>query len=90
MHSAEQLTSHASKVYEELRSGIVKGESRPEGMRILCYHGMFKGLAILLKRRAHSTPSPAKNIKPLARQNAFIRQLANLVLSAHSEVTHVC
>lgn len=88
--SAEQLTSRASTVYEELRASIVMGQPRPEGVAALRYHGMFQGLAILLKKPPLSAPPPGKDLRPLARQNAFISQLANLVLYAHSEVTHVC
>jgi len=78
-------------VYEELRAGIVMGQPRPEGMAALRYHGMFQGLAILLKKPPPSAPPPpGRDLKPLARQNAFISQLANLVLYAHSEFTHVC
>jgi hypothetical protein len=70
--------------------GIIEGHPRPEGMAALRYHGMLQGLIILLRAPDHPIPAQRCAFSPLAQQGAFVRQLANLVLHAHSEITHVC
>lgn len=77
--------------YEALRANVLEGGARPEGLAAVRFHGMVRGLAILLKTpSAPPTTRPALTDLPVQRDSALVRLLANLVLHTHSELTHVC
>lgn len=80
-------------LYETIRADLLTGRASPEGRAALRFHGMWQGLAILLKAPAATAapppdPPPPVN-QPLRRDSEFVRLLANLVLHTHSELTHV-
>lgn len=77
--------------YEALRATVLEGGTRPEGLAVVHFHGMLRGLAILLKTpSAPPTTRPAPTDLSVQRDSALVRLLANLVLHTHSEPTHVC
>ena len=85
------LSSAAAARYEALRSACLLGQGCREGLTALRFHGMWQGLAILLKTPTVSPPNPPVSAHPVpCRDSAFVRLLANLVLHTHSELTHVC
>jgi hypothetical protein len=77
--------------YEALRATVLEGGGRAEGLAVVHFHGMVRGLAILLKTpSAPPMTRPALTDLPVQRDSALVRLLANLVLHTHSELTHVC
>jgi hypothetical protein len=79
-------------LYETLRTDVLLGRACREGMTALRFHGMWQGLAILLKAPPAVPPQnpPIPVDQPLRHDSEFVRLLANLVLHAHSELAHVC
>lgn len=78
--------------YERLRAEVLNGQSRPEGLTAVAYHGMLRGLALILTETtpevaAAPTPAPAAEEIPLDRE--FLRLLANMLLQSQSQVMHV-
>ena len=77
--------------YERLRSEILCGQARPAGLSAIVYHGLVHGLAVLLD----ATPQrpqlavSATVVPSLRGDREFLHLLANMVLRAHSESTHV-
>ena len=84
-------SSDAVARYEALRSACLLGQGGREGITALRFHGMWQGLAILLKVPTAPPPnSPVSAHPEPSRDNQFVRLIANLVLHTHSELTHVC
>lgn len=82
----------AIQTYEALRAGVLSGQSRPEGLGVVLYHGMVRGLAVMLSavvpsRSAADRSEPLSSAGPPERQ--FVRLLANMLLQTHSEAMHV-
>ena len=89
--SPDCLSSAAAARYEALRSACLLGQGCREGITALRFHGMWQGLAMLLKAPAAPPPNPPVPANPVScRDSEFVRLLANLVLHTHSELTHVC
>jgi hypothetical protein len=85
------LPPTAAALYESLRTDLLLGRICREAITAFRFHGMWQGLAILLKAPTVSPPSsPLPVNQSLRRDSAFVRLLANLVLHTHSELTHVC
>ena len=85
------LSLAAAARYEALRSALLLGQGGREGITALRFHGMWQGLAILLKAPAVPPQNPPVPANPVPRRDSeFVRLLANLVLHTHSELTHVC
>lgn len=60
-------------------------------MAALCFHGMYQGLAILLKTPPTPQLAPDRSLdRPFHRGSEFVQLLANLILHTHEELTHVC
>jgi hypothetical protein len=74
-----------------LRTDILRGQGRPEGLAALRFHGMVQGLALLLRNAAPPAALTPKreSATPMQRDSEFVRVLANIVLRTHSELTHV-
>lgn len=84
------LPSGAIAAYEGLRSDVLEGRSRPEGLGAVIYHGMWRGLLVLLAPAPEPKPVTAAIPSPvIARQPALVHLLANMVLRTQSEVMHV-
>jgi hypothetical protein len=85
------VPAHAVSTYERLREQVLSGESRPEGLAAIVYHGMFRGLAVILSETpaegTRPTPLPALEALPVDRE--FLRVMVNMVLQSQSQVMHV-
>lgn len=77
--------------YEALRARILRGEASAEGLGAITFHGLLRGMQIVLAK-------PCEPVKPVARADssasvaidgALVRVLANMVLQVHSELRHV-
>jgi hypothetical protein len=82
----------ALRTYEQLRAEVVSGQARAEGLTAIVYHGMVRGLAVILTEVAQEVPSsaprlPAASEKPIDRE--LLRLIANMVLQSQAEVMHV-
>jgi hypothetical protein len=42
------LPSAALATYEGLRAEVLNGQARPQGLAVVVYHGMLRGLAVIL------------------------------------------
>jgi hypothetical protein len=89
--AATDLPPVAVSLYESLRTEVLQGTTRPEGLGAIVYHGMLDGLSMLmavprdsLSPRAHIVP--AQNV---CVDRGLVRLLANMILQTHSEVKHV-
>ena len=75
-----------------LRTEVLTGQARPEGLGALVYHGMLNGLALILASPpvAPSVPgATACPVAPIPNNRQFVRLLANMLLRTQSEVVHV-
>jgi len=84
----EPMPKNALEAYEDLRKAVVGGLPRQEGFALLCFHGLLQGLPLLVKKETSARTSDFRRepLVGLPRQDdAFVRLLANLVLSTHSE-----
>jgi hypothetical protein len=82
----------ALPTYERLRAEVLNGQARPEGLTAVAYHGMLRGLALILTELIPEVPpsaasAPVAEAVPLDRE--FLRLLANMVLQSQSQVMHV-
>jgi hypothetical protein len=87
------LPPSAIQTYEALRAGVLSGQVRPEGLGALIYHGMLRGLAVMLSavvppKSAVNRSEPVTPAMPQER-GEFVRVLANMLLRTQSEVMHV-
>jgi hypothetical protein len=79
--------------YERVRADVLAGQARPDALGAIVFHGMWKGLRVLLS--TSSTSSNSRIVSPpmapptgtLDRQ--LVRLLADMVLATQLEVTHV-
>ena len=74
-----------------MRTAVLCGQARPAGLGAIVFHGMWRGLAVLLGAASAATPSPAGALAPLppsatAHDRQLVRLLANMVLAAESQV----
>jgi hypothetical protein len=85
------LPAHAVSTYERLREQVVSGESRPEGLAAIVYHGMLRGLAVILSETpAAVTPlSPASELEAVPVDRELVHIMVNMVLQSQSQVMHV-
>lgn len=78
-------------MYEQLRTNLVLGRSRPEGLAAVIYHGVLDGLSLLCsasERRVVRAPSSLAPRSALPDED-LLRLLTNMVLQTQSEVMHV-
>jgi hypothetical protein len=78
--------------YERLRAEVLNGQARPEGLTAVAYHGMLRGLALILTEVVPETPSPAASttvVEAVPLDREFLRLLANMLLQSQSQVMHV-
>ena len=80
----------ALATYETLRAEVIGGQARPAGLAAVIYHGMLRGLAVILSDvalPAVSAPrAPASDIHSV--DPDLLRLVANMVLQLQSQVTH--
>jgi hypothetical protein len=79
----------ACQAYETLRCQVLRGQSRPDGMGAIAFHGMWGGLVVLLG----ATPLPCitssairdSTPAPVAHDPQLVRLLANMLLLTQSK-----
>ncbi|MDB6104569.1 MAG: elements of external origin [Gammaproteobacteria bacterium] len=87
------LPSVALATYEGLRAEVLHGQARPQGLAAVVYHGMLRGLAVILTgAAAPSSPAPpprAPAADGVHIDRELLRLIANMMLQSQSQVTHV-
>jgi hypothetical protein len=71
---------------------VLKGQACPEGLGAVVYHGMLRGLALMLTGMPASNGiplAPVPAVRPVPHERQFVRLLANMLLRTQSEVMHV-
>ena len=85
------VPAQALCTYERLREQVLSGEAHPEGLSAILYHGMLRGLTVILTAPPAELPGAAETATfeaaPLDRE--FLHLLVNMVLKTQSQVTHV-
>jgi len=80
----------ALATYETLRAEVLGGRARPAGLAAVIYHGMLRGLAVILTEVAPPAVSapraPASDISSV--DPDLLRLVANMVLQMQSQVNH--
>jgi len=81
----------AVAIYEALRSDVLRGHARPDGVGAIVYHGLVHGLSLLSQPIPGSAPPVATVLSSPNVQTdpQFLHLLANMVLRTHREVSHV-
>jgi hypothetical protein len=74
-----------------LRSEVLRGHARPDGLGAIVYHGLMHGLSLISQTIPESeAPVATAAALPNVRTDPqFLHLLANMVLRTHEEVTHV-
>jgi len=78
--------------YEQLRARVINSQPYPEGLAAIVYHGMARGLAVMLTAPAAnvtSSPLPVSAPEGSSFNRELLRLIANMVLQSQSEVMHV-
>ena len=85
------LPPAALALYERLRSEVLASQARTAGFGAIVYHGLIRGLSLLLSHTAESgAPSATTRSGPNVRTDPqFLHLVANMVLQTHQELTHV-
>jgi hypothetical protein len=86
------VPSAALPTYEQLRAEVLIGQARPVGLAAMVYHGMIRGLAVILTEpppEARSSPSQVPPPEGVSLDRELLRLIANMVLQSQSEVMHV-
>jgi hypothetical protein len=88
---AAPLSPAALQAYETLRTEVVAGRARPEGLCAVVHHGLLREVALLLSSQASADTTPHRPaVSALAFQDReFLHLVANMVLQTQSEVSHV-
>lgn len=86
------LPENATDTYEVLRNQILQGDAKPQGLSVILYHGVLRGLQILAMKPINQFCSAekqetSKNITPPDAD--LVRLLANMILHKQSEIMHV-
>jgi hypothetical protein len=81
----------AVALYERLRTAVLQGQARPEGLGAILYHGLIDGLSVLMRTVPDSVPAIPRSSSSItvARDPELLRLLANMVLQTQSELKHV-
>ena len=81
----------ALQVYETLRTEVIAGHARPEGLCAVVHHGLLGGATLLLSSQVSADPTAHRPVAPtpFIQDREFLHLVANMVLQAHSEVSHV-
>lgn len=78
--------------YEQLRARVINDQPYPEGLAAIAYHGMARGLAVILTEPAPnvvSSPPQVCTSEGVSFTRELLRLIANIVLQSQSEVMHV-
>jgi hypothetical protein len=81
----------ALPTYEQLRGEVLSGQAHPEGLTAIVYHGMLRGLAVILTEAPaegeRASRAPVLEAGPL--DGELLRLLTNMILQSQSQVKHV-
>lgn len=81
------------ELYESLRKQILEGSPRPQGLSVILYHGVMRGLQMLIEEQSHTFNNDDKKEKiivyPVPLDTNLVRFLANMILHKQSEIRHV-
>lgn len=74
-----------------MRTAVLCGQAGPDGLGAIVFHGMWRGLAVLLGAASAASPSgvwavAAVPLSTTAHDRQLVRLLANMVLAAESQV----
>lgn len=86
------LPENAIDIYESFRKQLFEEQTYPQGVSMIIYHGILRGLHILTTQSNQSLliKNPHENFQQSTQLNpGLIRLLANMVLCSQSEVMHV-
>jgi len=74
-----------------LRGEVLAGQACCEGLSAIVYHGLVRGLSLLLSPGAPSVApaATARTVPNVRTDPQFLHVLANMVLQTHQELTHV-
>jgi hypothetical protein len=78
--------------YEQLRAEVLNGQARPDGLAAMVYHGMIRGLVVILTEPTPETRSSPSQVSPpegVSLDRELLRLIANMVLQSQSQVMHV-
>ena len=83
---------NAVQAYETLRGQVLQGHARPDGLGAIVFHGMWRGLAVLLSTPplpSSSSPAiPAATPVSVTHDRQLVRLLANMLLLTQSRVEY--
>lgn len=71
---------------------MLAGQARCEGLSAIVYHGLIRGLSLLLSSPGAPSVAPAatdRMVPNVRTDPRFLHVLANMVLQTHQELTHV-
>jgi hypothetical protein len=74
-----------------MRTAVLCGQARPDGLGAIVFHGIWRGLAVLLDASSAASPSGVRAVAVVppsatAHDRQLVRLLANMVLAAQSQV----
>jgi hypothetical protein len=86
------LPAGAQDLYEDLRAAVLRGQARVEGVGAIVFHGLWRGMAVLIADRttpaASALPAPSAPVPAGTHDRQLVRLLANMVLAAEAQVNH--
>jgi hypothetical protein len=86
------VPSAALLTYEQMRARVINGQPYPDGLTAIVYHGMTRGLAVILTETAPNVASSPPQVcasEGVSFTGELLRLIANMVLQSQSEVMHV-
>lgn len=74
-----------------MRTAVLCGQARPDGLGAIVFHGMWRGLAVLLGAASAASRSGVRAVAAVppsatVHDRQLVRLLANMVLAAASQV----
>ena len=69
-------------MYEQLRAEVLNGQARPDGLAAMVYHGMIRGLAVILTEPTPETRLSPPQVSPpegVSLDRELLRLIANMV-----------
>jgi hypothetical protein len=86
------LPVQAIEAYEALRAHVLGTGHCRTGLSALLYHGMTRGLAVIMATpeiAERGPENPEGRLPVMANDPALVRLLANMILKFQSELQHV-
>lgn len=85
------LPANSTDIYESLRNQVLKGAAQPQGLSVVLYHGVLRGLQILAMKPVHEIHYAEKHEitkHSVSVDSNLVRLLANMVLHTQREILH--